>query len=62
MIEQIGLALTDIRIGQRLVYFLRFGLYPTAVLPVLTLLSDLANVDFGIEVRDKSFVVIATVE
>ena len=40
---------------------LRLGLVPLSILVVLTLLSDLADVDLGIEVRGEGLVVVPTI-
>ena len=46
---------------KRLVYLVRFGHHPLAVLVVTAFLSHLADIDFGVEVRGESHAVIAGV-
>ena len=46
------------RISQRRVDFKRPGGYPLAVLPVATVLCNLADVDFGVEIRGESLSVV----
>ena len=61
MVEQVALLRSYLRICERLVDFERLGLHPLSVFPVETLLSDLADIDFGVEVGSKSLVVVACV-
>ena len=61
MVHQIAFARAHIGIGDGLVYGQGFGLEPLAVLIVETLLGNLTNVDFGVEVGGKSLVVVAGV-
>ena len=61
VVEEVRLTHPDIGIGQGLVDLLRLGLAPLPILVVLTLLSDLADVDLGIEVRGEGLVVVPTV-
>ena len=57
--EKVALAWTDVGVGERLVELKRFGLHPFAVLPVESLLGNLTDIDFGVEVGGKRLVVIA---
>ena len=61
MVEEVGLTYADVGVGQRLVDLLGFGLAPLAILVVLTLLRDLADVDLGVEVGGEGLVVVAPV-
>ncbi len=61
MIEEIAVALADVGIGEGLVYFERAGGHPFAVLIVAAVLSDLADVDFGVEIGGESLAVVTSV-
>ena len=61
VMEQITLFGTDAGIGQRLMNLHRLRLDVLAILPVETLLRNLSDVDFGVEVRGKSLVMVACV-
>ena len=61
VMEQIALLRSYLRICERLVDFERLGLHPLSVFPVEALLSDLADVDFGVEVGSESLVVVACI-
>ena len=61
VVQQIALAGTDFGIGERLVDFEGFSFHPLAVFPVKAFLCDFANVDFGVEIRGESLVVVAGV-
>ncbi len=61
VVEQIALLGAHVGVGQRLVYLQRRGLHPFAVFPVKSLLRNLADVDFGVEVGGESLVVVAGV-
>ena len=61
MVEEVGLTYADVGVGQRLMNLLRLGLAPLAILVVLTLLRDLADVDLGVEVGGEGLVVVAAV-
>ena len=61
MIHEVAVACTYIGVCKRLVYFQRAGGNPFAVLPVASVLSDLTDVDFRIEIGGKSFAVVAGV-
>ena len=59
VMEQVALARTDVRIGERLMELKRFGLYPLAILPIKSLLGYFADVYLGVEVGGKCLVVVA---
>ena len=59
MVEQVRLARTDIGVGERLVYLQRLSLYPLSILIIESLLRDLADVDFRIEVGGEGLVMVA---
>ena len=61
MVKQVTFLWTNIRISQWLVYFQRLCFYPFAIFPVETILRDLADVDFRVEVCSECFVVIARI-
>ena len=61
VVEQIGLARSDVWVGEWLVDFERFCLNPFAILIIESFLGNLANVDFWIEVCGESLVVIACI-
>ena len=61
VVEQVALLRTHLRVCERLVNLERSSLHPFAVLPVETLLSDLADVDLRVEVGSERLVVVAGV-
>ena len=61
MVHQVALAGTDVGIGDGLVNLQRLGLKPFPILIVESLLRNLADIDFGVEVGGKGLVVIAGV-
>ena len=61
MIEEIGVARTDVGVGQVFVYLERSGGHPLAVFVIASVLSDFADVDFGVEIGGESLVVVACV-
>ena len=61
MVDDVGFALADAGIVQRPVYLVGLGDDPLAVLVVTTLLGDLADIDFGIEIGGESHAVVAGV-
>ena len=58
VVHQIALATTDVRVGEFLVNLQRLSLNPFTIFVIKTLLSDLTDVDFRIEVCGKSLMVI----
>ena len=61
VVKQVAFARSDFGIGERLVYFERFGFHPLAVFPIQSLLSNLSDIDFGVEVSGESLVVVTRV-
>ena len=61
VVEQIALLRADLRIVERLMDLQRSRLHPFAILPVETLLSNLADIDFWVEVCGESLVVVTGV-
>ena len=61
VVEQVALLGADAGIGQGLVNLHRFRLDVLAVLPIESFLRYLADVDFGVEVRGESFMMVARV-
>ena len=59
MVQQVTFLGSDARIRERLVYLHRFCLYVLPIFPIESLLSDFANVDFGIEVCCECLVMVA---
>ncbi len=59
--QQITVARTDAGIGQVFVYLKRLCLHPLSVLPVESLLGNLADVYLGIEVCGESLVMVACI-
>ena len=61
MVQQIAVARTNLRISQVFVNLKGLCLYPFAVFPVESLLGNLTDIDFWVEVGCKCLVVIAGV-
>ncbi len=61
MIEKIRLAFADVGIVERAVHLQIFCLHPFAIFPIFTLLGDLADIDFRIEVCCERFSVVSGV-
>ena len=61
VVQQIAVARTDVGVGEILVNLQRLCLYPLAVLPVESLLSNLADVNLWVEVGGESLMVVASV-
>ena len=61
MVQQVTFARSDAGIGQRPVNFERLRLYPLTILPIKSFLRDLADVNLGVEVGGKGFVVVSCV-
>ncbi len=58
MVQQIAVAWADVGIGQVLVNLQRLCLHPLAVLPVESLLGNLADVDLWVEVGGEGLMVV----
>ena len=61
VVHEIAVAWADVGVGNVAVHGQRFGFNPLSILVIKSLLCDFANVDFGIEVRCKSLVVVACI-
>ena len=61
MVEQIALAGTDIGVGEWFVDFQRFCLNPLPVFIVKSLLGNLADIDFGIEVCGEGMMMVTCI-
>ena len=61
MVEEVRLAVADIRIVDRLVNAHGVDFHPLAILPVLALLRDLTDVDLRVEVGGKGLAVVSGV-
>ena len=58
MVQQIGLAWSDVGVGEGLVNLQRLRLNPLTVLIVESLLRNLTDVDLGVEVRGESVMMV----
>ncbi len=61
MVHQIALARTDIRVGERLVDREWVGFNPFTILIPESLLGNLADIDFWVEVGSESLVMVTGV-
>ena len=61
VVQQVAVPRADVRVSQVLVNLQRLRLHPLSVLPVESLLRNLADVDLRVEVRGKRLVVVARV-
>ena len=61
VVKQVGVARPDVRIGQVLVDFHGFRLHPFSILIVTSVLGNLADVDFRVEVGGESLMMVARV-
>ena len=61
MVHEIAVARADVGVGDVAVDGQRLGFNPLPILVIKSFLCDFANVDFGIEVRCKGLVVVASI-